>query len=66
MFKPNKTIQKLEIYQANAGGALGPSPSPWGTPTSARPGTGFGQFFIEEKLSGISKRVPLKFKMCVV
>jgi len=42
---------------------MGTTSSPWGTPTSARPGTGFGAFFIEEKLFGISKRVPLKFKI---
>ena len=31
------------------------SPSPWGTPTSARPGTDFRAYLIEETLLGISK-----------
>ena len=30
------------------GGVLGPSPTPWGTPTSARPGTDIRVYFIEE------------------
>ena len=34
-------------------GVLGPSPSPWGTPTSARPGTDFSAYFMKEKLLGL-------------
>ena len=35
-------------------GVLGPSPSPWGTSTSARPGTDLRAFFIEDILLGIA------------
>ena len=34
---------------------LGPSSTPWGTPTSARPGTDFRAYFIEKILLSISK-----------
>ena len=39
----------------------GPSPSPWGTPASGRPGTDFRTHFIEGKLLVISKLVIWNF-----
>ena len=38
-------------------GVLGPSPSPWGTPSSARPRTDLRAYFIEDILLGIVKLV---------
>ena len=38
-------------------GVKGPYPSPWGTPTSGRPGTDFRAHFIEETLLGIVRLV---------
>ena len=39
----------------------GPSSSPWGTPTSARPGTDFRACIIEEVLLGIVKSIIWNF-----
>ena len=40
----------FQTTSSDQGGGLGPSPSPWGTPTSARPGTDFRAHFIEQLL----------------
>ena len=43
------------------GWILGSSPSPWRSPTSARPGTDFRAYFMEEALLGIVKLVIWNF-----
>ena len=48
-------------HSRHLGGVLGPSPSPWRTPTSARPGTDLRAYFIEQLLMGRGKLVTWNF-----
>ena len=45
------------LWCRHLGGLLGPSPSPWGTPISARPGTDLIAYLIEDILLSVVKLV---------
>ena len=51
------SVACVHIYLDSGARVMELSPSPWGTPASARPGTHLGTYFIEEILMGIVKIV---------
>ena len=50
----NQNLFRIAIVR-HLGWVLGPSPSPWRTPKSARPGTDFRAYFIKQLLLGLVK-----------
>ena len=63
-FVRHSKISHLKLFpdpSRHLGEVLEPSPTPWGTPTSARPGSDFKVYFIKDIFLGIVKLVILNF-----